>query len=156
MKSKLTPELIERLCTLIKEGHFAKHACAGVGISERALYDWLGKAENEDTQGIEPYDPATGTGSLYVHLLQSIKKAEFEFVDVGYKAIRANAAERKSWEAWFRHFESRFPALFKREITVYHDDEMAERRYKELLNALRTPEIKVSEPPLELTEQTAK
>jgi hypothetical protein len=52
------------------------------------------------------------------------------------------STERKSWEAWFRFLESRFPKYFKREISVQVDDETAERRYNDLLAALRQPAIK--------------
>ncbi len=129
----LNDDLIERLSLLIREGHFIKHACAGVDISERTIYDWLQHGDIDIGNGIEPED------SVYVRLAQAIKKAEFELLSDAYNKIKAMSTERKSWEAWFRFLESRFPQYFRREMTVIHDDEMAERRYQELLAALRQP-----------------
>ncbi len=136
MKTKLTPELIDRLSGYIRDGHFIKHACAGVGINESTIYKWLDQADKDQNQGLEAQE------SIYVQLCESLKKAEFDLLNVAYTQIKSMSTERKSWEAWFRFLESRFPQYFKREITVIHDDEMAERRYNDLLAALRQPSVR--------------
>ncbi len=132
-KTILNNALIERLSGLIRDGHFIKHACAGCDISERVIYDWLQQGDIDIGNSIEPED------SVYVRLVQAMKKAEFDLLSVAYNQIKKMSTERKSWEAWFRFLESRFPQYFRREMTVIHDDEMAERRYQELLAALRQP-----------------
>ncbi len=134
-KTILNDALIEKIAGLIRDGHFIKHACAGVGISETCIYNWLQLADNDIRDNIEPEN------SVYVRLAEALKKAEFDLLSVAYNQIKKMSTERKSWEAWFRFLESRFPQYFRREMTVIHDDEMAERRYQELLAALRQPMV---------------
>ena len=142
----LDSALIDKLTGLIREGHFIKHACAGCSISEAAIYKWLQQGDKDIGNGIESED------SIYVSLVESIKKAEFDLLSDAYTKIKSMSTERKSWEAWFRFLESRFPQYFRREMTVIHDDEMAERRYQELLVALRQPKIEALSETLALSE----
>src|SRR5262245_59942741 len=42
-KSKLTPALRKRICTLLAQGHTIKTVCEAVGIAERTYFDWCEK-----------------------------------------------------------------------------------------------------------------
>jgi Helix-turn-helix domain of resolvase len=42
-KSKLTPALRTRICTLLAQGHTIKTVCEAVGIAERTYFDWCEK-----------------------------------------------------------------------------------------------------------------
>src|SRR5262245_60149160 len=42
-KSKLTPALRKRICTLLAQGHTIKTVCETVGIAERTYFDWCEK-----------------------------------------------------------------------------------------------------------------
>ena len=68
-KSKLTPELIEKLSSYIAQGNYFITACNACGISDRAGYNWINK-------GLE--DMENGEESHFVLLLQSLKRAEAE------------------------------------------------------------------------------
>lgn len=83
MKTKLTPELQEKIIKYIKGGNYIVIACQAVGISEVTYYDWIkrGKA------GEEPF----------LKFLKSIKKAKAE-AEIKYVSIVQNVANR-SWQA---------------------------------------------------------
>jgi len=181
MRKKLTAELIGNITQHIHKGHFVEHACQMVGISKRTYYDWLERGERELNE-IESLTSATapgsahtahttqdngqpaaesngqseeahpGAASLYVRFYTAIKTAEAKLIDSALTQIKAFSTERNSWEAWFRFLESRFPRYFRREVTVIHDDEMAERRYAEILAALRRPAQPVIEAEVKLIE----
>jgi transposase len=51
MRTKLTPELQEKIIKYIKGGNYIVIACQAVGISEVTYYDWIKKGE----AGREPY-----------------------------------------------------------------------------------------------------
>lgn len=159
MRKKLTAELIGNITQHIHKGHFVEHACQMVGISRRTYYDWLERGERELNE-IESLTSATAPGnthtellsgqdtpensgpgaeSLYVQFYTAIKTSEAKLIDTALTQIKQMSTERKSWEAWFRFLESRFPAYFRREVTVIHDDEMAARRYALILEELRKP-----------------
>lgn len=63
MPTKCTESLTQDFCEQLRKGHFAKHVCMAVGISEVTYYDWIkrGKAalatldEGLPVQGEEPY-----------------------------------------------------------------------------------------------------
>ena len=43
--TKCTPETIERLCEILRDGHTIKGACEGAGIAESSYYEWLERAK---------------------------------------------------------------------------------------------------------------
>lgn len=62
---KLTEEVIEEMCKLIKEGNYVKTACAKVGISYPVHYRWIHKGRN-------------GVAPIYVQYMRRIQQAEAE------------------------------------------------------------------------------
>lgn len=138
MKSKLTKETIDNIAINIHKGHFIDHACRLSGITKKTYYLWLQRGEAE----VEAEDYDETTGSLYGYFYTSVKKAEVLLIDHALEQIRSMSTERKSWEAWFRLLESRFPDYFRREMTVVHDNELFAQRIGELVSALRQPLIK--------------
>ena len=53
--TKLTSELQEKLCALLSEGWFLRHACAEVEIDEHTALDWI-KAGQSETASQELQD----------------------------------------------------------------------------------------------------
>uniref|UniRef100_UPI003F49079E terminase small subunit-like protein n=1 Tax=Streptosporangium sp. CA-235898 TaxID=3240073 RepID=UPI003F49079E len=47
-RSKLTPELQERLCKYLSDGQYLTTACDLVGVHEATVYRWLEQAEADD------------------------------------------------------------------------------------------------------------
>ena len=50
-RTKLSPEVQQRICECLRKGHYAKTAAVLAGISEPTLYTWLERGE----AGEEPY-----------------------------------------------------------------------------------------------------
>ncbi|MCP4201848.1 MAG: hypothetical protein GY769_07940 [bacterium] len=46
-RHSLTPELVERICQKVRQVHYNKQAIESLGYSERSLYNWLGRGEDE-------------------------------------------------------------------------------------------------------------
>lgn len=49
--TKLTEELTEQLCALLRTGEFLEHACAAVGLNKTTVYDWIKQGESEPEDG---------------------------------------------------------------------------------------------------------
>jgi hypothetical protein len=75
-RSKLTPELQDKICALIRGGNYMHHAAAACGISKTAMHEWIAKGED----GKKPYDAfaaavAEARGASVAALVLTIKKA---------------------------------------------------------------------------------
>ena len=92
-KTKLTNEIKDEIVKRIRAGNYIKVACAAVGISHTAYFDWIKKGE----EGIEPY----------AEFLYAVKKAEAE-AHVHYVAIIASQAPTQ-WQAAAWWLERKFP-----------------------------------------------
>jgi hypothetical protein len=102
--TKLTPEIIAKLAALIEEGNFMQPALALLGIPRCTYYHWLGRGED---------DQVKGKASLYVELLDTIKKADaacerrnvlgVQAGELGWQS-RAWILERKYRTRWGHHF----------------------------------------------------
>lgn len=64
-KTKLTPELQNKIIELLRKGNYRNVVCNAVGIHEDTFYEWIKKGE----QGIKPYSEFT----------ELVKKVESEF-----------------------------------------------------------------------------
>lgn len=105
--TKLTPELQDKLCELLRVGIYADAACAIAGVAEPTFYEWLQRGESEPN-------------SIYAKFAEAIKKATSE---AEYAALRTLHEGENGWQAkaWF--LERRFPRKYGR-----RDPEYAELR----------------------------
>ena len=62
-RSKLTQQLIERICEQVEAGNYIRTACGNVGISESTFHAWREKGES-------------GVGGLYLEFVEALKKSE--------------------------------------------------------------------------------
>ena len=75
-RSKLTPELQDKICALIRGGNYMHHAAAACGLNQSTLHSWIAKGED----GKKPYDKfaeavAEARGASVAALVLTIKKA---------------------------------------------------------------------------------
>ena len=75
-RSKLTPELQDKICGLIRGGNYLHHAAAACGIGNSTLSEWIRKGED----GKKPYAAfaeavAEARGASVAALVLTIKKA---------------------------------------------------------------------------------
>jgi transposase-like protein len=100
--TKLTKEIIDKVCSAIYAGNYAKIAAQLSGISESTYYAWLKEAEKEDC------DP------LFLEFSESIERAEAAAEVEAVALIRQSAKngnardaqwllERKYGERWGRN-----------------------------------------------------
>ncbi len=125
MRSKLTPELQEKICEYIAKGHYIERACALCGIGRRTFYTWLEKAER---------------GGKYAEFFEAVKRAEAQDQDRALEAINTVAYEDRKWPAIFRKLESRYPREWAKHEVIHHSDEQeGQRILSKLLEELRKP-----------------
>lgn len=84
---KLTPELTEKICKIIKDGNYSKVAAAACGICEKTFYNWLKKG-------------GEAKSGKYFQFLQSITHARAEFETTAVKEI---GFKNKEWLLERRH-----------------------------------------------------
>ena len=80
-KSKLTPELIVKVCDAIRQGAYDYIAAEAAGISQRTFYDWLSDAEKPDA------DP------LKLQFSQSVEQARAEARQAAELAVMKDKPE---------------------------------------------------------------
>jgi len=104
-KSKLTPELIEKISTEIENGSYQKVAARKCGVGESTFYGWMEKTEG-------------GVGGQFKELLESVKKAS---ADAESRAIQTILAD-DSWQSKAWYLERRFPERWGRKdrLNAHH------------------------------------
>ena len=109
-QTKLTPDLVGKVCNAIRAGNYAKVACAMAGISEAIYYRWLQEGKKDGAKGI------------YLEFVESIERAEAE-AEVHAVALIKQAANNGSLRAsqWYleRKHSDRWGRkdMIKQEIT---------------------------------------
>lgn len=113
-KSKLTPELQERICNYIENGYTIEQACALSGIGESTYYDWK-KRGKKSKRG------------KFSDFLEAVKKAE-KIAESKYLAIITKAAVgdplkgvKGDWKAAAWYLERRNPKQFARRDFLRQD-----------------------------------
>lgn len=103
---KLTPELIQEICRVIRAGNYIETAAAYAGISKSTLYDWLRRGKRAKS-------------GIYRQFSDAVQKAlaESEIRDV---MIIAKAAE-ENWQAAAWRLERKFPERWGRKERVQAD-----------------------------------
>ena len=117
--TKLTSEVIEKLCQAIQLGSTYTHACAYAGVSEAWFYaaKKRGEDEIERRQGsrVKPDTRKWQTEQPYVEFLEDIKKAEGKAV-FGWLAKIELAANDGNWQAAAWKLERRYPKEYGRSV----------------------------------------
>lgn len=127
-RTSLTPEIIEMVYDLLKEGHYNEDVAEYVGISEQTFYNWYNKgeelAEMTDEEREEyikhlPNDTVKKNAKLFLEFFETVKRANTEAKMTALRNIRK--AGRKSWqaEAWF--LERKFGRQFAKKTVVIDD-----------------------------------
>ncbi len=95
MKSKLTPELQDKIGRNIRLGMSLKNAALAAGISESTFYDWLSKGEQ-------------ATRGRYAEFSEYIKESK-AIAEQRHVGIIVKAAVKGDWKAAQFILERRFP-----------------------------------------------
>lgn len=115
-KSKITSEVIKRICEIISVGNYANIACQSVNISEQTYYTWLqrGRAEKERIEKLEAQglDILPSKEGIYLEFLDAVKKAESDAEVMAVMHIRT--AMPNQWQAAAWYLERKFPDRYGR------------------------------------------
>ena len=105
-RSKLTPELQEKICRYIAAGNYIVTACQAVGITPQTYDRWINKA-NKSKDG------------ACIHFVKAIKKAEAEAEVRNVLIIETEAKNTWQAAAWMleRKTPSRWGRKDRHEIT---------------------------------------
>ena len=93
-RTKLTPELQDRVVQALRVGNYATVAIQYAGISEHTYYEWLVRGEREP-------------GSIYGEFFRAVRKAEADAEVEGVAIIEQ--AGRKEWQARAWLLERKYP-----------------------------------------------
>jgi hypothetical protein len=138
-KTKLTPELQEKVVLLLKAGHYQETVCESVGIDPSNFRRWMERGKREK-KGIYHDLRAVVTGAM----------AEAEIR--GLEVLRLAALDgQPQWAAWIlerrncQHWGKRDKLEHAGEVTLHHDmdeltDEEVNARIAELDSRLPGPE----------------
>lgn len=94
-KSKLTPEVTEKLCTALKAGNTRRAACGYAGISEDSFANYL-RQSSDFSEAIRKAE-----SDAEVHCVAVIRKAMQE----GLWGPAAWWLERRRWQDWKKRDE---------------------------------------------------
>jgi transposase len=100
-KTKLTPEVQERLCSAVRAGNYLQAACAYAGISVQTLSTWV-------KRGRERRQP-------YLDFLETLQKAKAD-AEVAVVALWRQQIP-DNWQAARAFLERRFPDRWGRKDT---------------------------------------
>lgn len=106
-KSKLTPELINEMEDLVKQGYTFRDCCAVLDINESTFYSWINKANELQEDGNKL---AVSEKSLYLELTKSLKRADTERKNALKQKIERHG--NKQWQALAWILERSYPQEF--------------------------------------------
>jgi hypothetical protein len=97
--TKLTPDIQEKICNLLRVGNYVETAAACAGIGKAALYAWLRRGAREKK-------------GLYYEFSYAVEKAQAEGEAHAVAAI--SKAMPTNWQAAAWRLERKFPARWGR------------------------------------------
>ncbi len=138
-KSKLTPELQERICNYIENGYTIEQACALAGINVATYYNWKKWGRQAKSGKFFEFFKAAETSEKVAEakFLSTILKAAVGDDEKGIKSDWRAAAwylERKNPEQWAKteKLEQEIKADVKGKLSLSERIKQAEKYFKEL------------------------
>ena len=111
--SKITPELIGQLASVLLRGAYVETAVAHCGISKATYYAWTRKGADERKHILNGGQPRKTFG-LYLELLNAVEKAMADAELVDLRVISDAAVKEKTWQAAAWKLERRNPSRWGR------------------------------------------
>ena len=101
-KTKLTPEVQDRIVVALRAGNYQETAALYAGISAKTFYEWLNRGESDD-----PKEAA------FRNFREAVEKAKAD-AEVRDVALIDKAAHDGSWQAAAWKLERKFPQKWGR------------------------------------------
>jgi hypothetical protein len=108
---KFSKDIADRLVAILRRGNFREMACAQVGISSRALREWLSKAANGDER--------------YTAFAIALEQAEAEAEDILVVSIRRAALKNWQAAAWLLERRGAKRWGFRAQVELSVEEELA-------------------------------
>jgi len=112
-KTKLTPDVQDRIVQAVRGGNYIQVAARYAGIGEVTFYEWLKKGETD----VE--------GGIYRNFLKAIKDAEALAEIEAVAQVRL--ASRENWAAGMTWLERKFPQRWGRHERTEHTGDITIR-----------------------------
>lgn len=113
-KTKLTPERQERICALIRAGHYKKVAAIQAGIDESKFYEWM----RQGVPGHKKYR------RVYEEFREAVQKAEADSEIILLNEV-LKGGPRMALEVLSRRFNQRWGSREERTIKGDSDNPVA-------------------------------
>ncbi len=117
---KLNQGMITALSDAIAKGNYAVTACQLCDISSVSFYAWLKQAYQDEENGLSPSE------SIYLCLLNSIKRAEAEAEAKLVAVVREAAEVKREWLPAITFLERRHPDRWGRKDRLQVDSNKTE------------------------------
>lgn len=104
-RSKLTPELIEKMSGIMAQGHYFITACNACDIDKTTAYKWINQGELDITNNVD---------SLNTNLIHALKKAEADAEQRLLQVVSDKALTGKEWLPAMTILERRHPERWGR------------------------------------------
>jgi hypothetical protein len=122
--TKCDSEITDKLCCLIRDGHYAVVACRVVGIEEKTYYNW----RNRGADGEEPF----------FSFLQSIKRAEADAQVYLLAKVTEHANSGKgTWAAFMTIMARRWPHQWGENRVDVRDVKQEQKKIRAEMEALK-------------------
>jgi len=108
-KLKLTKELIDAVCQLVKKGVPAKYICSMLRIGETTFYRWLEQGQRDEK-------------GIYREFWESIQSARGEFIQTAIDNMKLVGYD--DWKMWSWLLERLYPSDFRPNIQVEAKEEI--------------------------------
>ena len=97
-KTKLTEELLEKICDLVKRGNYIKVACQSVGICKKTYYNWKHRGEKAQSGLFKEFYDKTRQAEAEAEIifLEKIGRAEQNWQAAAWYL------ERKANDRWVK------------------------------------------------------
>ena len=104
--TKLTEELIDRICEALRAGNYIETACAFAGIAPATYYRWVAESEQDDAS------------ELLVEFREAVKRARADAEVRNVALIQKAAQDPNKWQASAWWLERSFPARWGRQQKI--------------------------------------
>ncbi len=106
--SKLTPEVQEKICQILRGGNFKNVACEYAGVSQRVFREWMKKG----AEGEQPYEDFRRA------VIEAEKSAEIRAVGLIIKAAQEDPRHAQWWLS--HRFPERWADRQRQELRAQH------------------------------------
>lgn len=120
-KPLLNAKILIALCDYVSEGYSIQDTCVMAGISQTSYYNWVNQGEEDFT---------IGKDTIYVELLQGVKRANSSYKHKLQENIRKAGLDPNKWQANAWLLERKYYKEFGRQVLETNSEDTQELSVK--------------------------